>query len=336
MFSVRIHEHERGLHLRNGNFRRLLAPGRYRLWSRLWSAARDRIDVYNTLNTKFEHPLLDVLAGQPDLERALLFVDLSDTQRALVWKDSRLAYILGPGRHAFWRTPYRLHVEVFSAADLFFEHAQLDAVLAHPQAKLWLEGVEVAPHEQVLLYRHGRLVRQLGQGKYVWWKSAGQVTWKALDLREQILDVAGQELMTADKVTLRLNLVVSYQIADAEKAVSTVADAGQALYREAQLVLRAALGTRTLEALLAEKDAVTREIQSDLAARAAEFGTIVKSVGLRDVVLPGDMKELFNRVIAAEKEAQANLIKRREETAAIRSQANTAKVLAENPVLARF
>src|SRR6185436_13616186 len=148
--------------------------------------------------------------------------------------------------------------------------------------------------------------------------------------------VAGQEIMTSDKVTLRVNLLVSYIVADALQAVSAVSDYAQALYREAQLVLRAAVGTRTLDALLGDKESVGGEVREALAKRAAQFGLEVRSVGLKDIVLPGDMKSILNQVIAAEKEAQANLIKRREETAAARSQANTARLLAENPVLARM
>jgi regulator of protease activity HflC (stomatin/prohibitin superfamily) len=73
-----------------------------------------------------------------------------------------------------------------------------------------------------------------------------------------------------------------------------------------------------------------------LTRRAADFGVTVRSVGLRDIILPGDMKSILNQVIEAEKQAQANLIRRREETAAARSQANTARLLAENPMLARM
>jgi regulator of protease activity HflC (stomatin/prohibitin superfamily) len=142
--------------------------------------------------------------------------------------------------------------------------------------------------------------------------------------------------MTSDKVTLRVNLVVSYKVFDAVKAVTTVTDHAQALYREAQLVLRAAVGTRSLDQLLADKESVGGEVKNALAPRAIEFGVTVRSVGLRDIILPGEMKLILNQVITAEKEAQANLIRRREETAAARSQANTAKLIAENPVLARM
>ena len=79
-----------------------------------------------------------------------------------------------------------------------------------------------------------------------------------------------------------------------------------------------------------------REVRDALASRAKEFGVSVLSVGLRDVILPGDMKLILNQVIEAQKQAEANLIRRREETAAARSQANTAKLLAENPALARM
>src|SRR5205814_8394511 len=83
-------------------------------------------------------------------------------------------------------------------------------------------------------------------------------------------------------------------------------------------------------------ESVGNEVREALVRRTAEYGVAVRGVGLRDIILPGDMKDLMNQVIAASKEAEANLIKRREETAAARSQANTAKLLAENPQLARL
>ena len=66
------------------------------------------------------------------------------------------------------------------------------------------------------------------------------------------------------------------------------------------------------------------------------IGLKVVSVGVRDVILPGDMKDLMNKVTKAKKAAEANLIARREETAAMRSQANTAKLLDASPTLMRL
>jgi regulator of protease activity HflC (stomatin/prohibitin superfamily) len=137
-------------------------------------------------------------------------------------------------------------------------------------------------------------------------------------------------------VSVRVNLVVTWQVADAVRAATASADPAQALYREAQLALRAAIGTRTLDALLADKESVGGEVRESLSGRVSDLGIVVRSVGLRDLILPGDMKALLNQVVAATKEAEANLIKRREETASVRSQANTAKLLADNPQLARL
>jgi regulator of protease activity HflC (stomatin/prohibitin superfamily) len=155
-------------------------------------------------------------------------------------------------------------------------------------------------------------------------------------MRERVLDVAGQDIMTADKVTLRMNAVVTFRVADAPKTVATTEDVKQALYREAQLALRGVVGVRELDALLADKDAVARELEAAVAQRAGEFGLRVLSVGIRDIILPGEMKDLMNKVTEARKAAEANLIARREETAAMRSQANTARLLAESPVLMRL
>jgi regulator of protease activity HflC (stomatin/prohibitin superfamily) len=142
--------------------------------------------------------------------------------------------------------------------------------------------------------------------------------------------------MTADKVSLRLNALVTYRIVDARKAIGATDDVRQALYRETQLALRAMIGARELDAFLTDKDVVAHEIEQAIRVRAGELGLEIASVGIRDLILPGEMKDLMNKVTEAKKVAEANLISRREETAAIRSQANTAKLLADNPTLMRL
>jgi regulator of protease activity HflC (stomatin/prohibitin superfamily) len=334
--TTRIRQHERGLLFRHGDFVRLLPPGTHRFWGRLVGGPRAEVHVANTLATRFEHPMLDVLLQSADVRRDLEVVENSDTQRAVVWKDGRVMGVLGPGRFAFWKTPAKLRVEQYDVETFRFEHRSLQAILQSAEAGRWLDGVKVDAGETVLLFRDGVLVDRLGEGLHVFWKGTGHVTWKTVSLREQMLDVAGQEIITADKVSLRVNLVVTFLVSDPIKSVTATADAAQALYRDAQLALRAVIGTRQLDGLLADKESVGNELRQMIVARAGELGLSVRSVGLRDIILPGDMKTLLNQVIAATKEAEANVIRRREETAAARSQANTAKLLAENPALARL
>jgi regulator of protease activity HflC (stomatin/prohibitin superfamily) len=129
---------------------------------------------------------------------------------------------------------------------------------------------------------------------------------------------------------------VTYRVADARLAVSVVDDARQALYRETQLVLRALVGARELDGFLADKDGVVAELEQGLRRRVSALGMEIITAGIRDIILPGEMKDLLNKVTEAKKAAEANLIVRREETAAMRSQANTAKLLQDNPTLMRL
>ena len=187
-----------------------------------------------------------------------------------------------------------------------------------------------------LFFKDGRHEATLAPGAHAFWKGVAKASVLDVDLREQVVDVAGQEIMTADKVTLRLNAVVTFKVADPLKAVSEVEDYRQALYREAQLALRGVIGTRELDVLLGDKDAVARELDAIVRGRVAGFGVEVVALGIRDVILPGEMKDLMNKVTEARKAAEAALITRREETAAMRSQANTAKILESSPTLMRL
>ncbi len=329
--TIYVRQHERGLMFDRGDFVEVLRPGRHFVLG-----FNKSVQIVDTLKTRFEHPLLEILIKHQDLQRELMIVELGDTQRAVIWKDGRAFAIVGPGRHAFWLTPAVIEVEVFGIETLRFTHPKLQAIIQLPDAGKYFDAVQVSEHEVGLLFRDGVLIEQLGQGLHVFWKGTGNVKPKTVDLREQVADVAGQEIITADKVTLRVNLVVTWMIADPILATRISVSPEQALYREAQLTLRAAVGTKGLDALLADKEAVGGEVRTALAARATELGLSVRSVGLRDIVLPGEMKTLLNQVIAATKEAEAGLIRRREETAQVRSQLNTAKLLAENPQLQRL
>jgi regulator of protease activity HflC (stomatin/prohibitin superfamily) len=135
---------------------------------------------------------------------------------------------------------------------------------------------------------------------------------------------------------LRANLSASYRIVDAVAARTQVADYKDALYRELQFGLRQAIGTRTLDVLLANKGELDGVIADTAREKLAGFGIALESAGIKDLILPGEMKEILNQVVQAEKAAQANVIKRREETAATRSLLNTARLLDESPVLLRL
>ena len=209
-------------------------------------------------------------------------------------------------------------------------------MLALPGTAPLLELVDVDADTVGLFYLNGVYQGALAPGRYAFWKGEGRVIVHKVDRREQVLDVSGQDIMTADKVTLRLNAVLTYVVKDARQALATVSDFAQAIYREAQLALRAVVGAKALDELLDAKDAVARELGDIVAPRLEAVGLELVHLGIRDVILPGEMKTLLNKVTEAKKAAEANLITRREETAAIRSQLNAARILESNPTLMRL
>jgi len=331
--TARVRGHEVGLLFRDGDFRGLLAEGTHRFFDPLGKVV---VEVASRRSPRFDHPMLDVIARSGELKGLATVVDLKDDRRGLVWVDGRFAAVLPPGLHAYWNGPRDVRVEVVDARRPRFEHEDLRLIARSPSALALLEVVNVGRGSEGVLFLDGRFVALLEPGLYAFWRGVADVRVVEVDLREASLDVGGQEIMTADKVTLRLNAVVAYRVADARKSVTATEDARAALYREAQLALRAVLGARDLDALLADKDVVGREVEELLRRRSAELGLTVLSAGVRDIILPGDMKELMNKVTEARKAAEANLVTRREETAAYRSQANTARLLADNPILMRL
>jgi regulator of protease activity HflC (stomatin/prohibitin superfamily) len=330
---VRVRSDEAGLYFREGEFEGLLGTGKHWLFDPF---GRARVDVVSRRDPFLTHEKLDLIVKSGVLADLARVVDLNDDQRALAWVDGRFHSVLLPGQYAYWTSHREVRVEVVDARTTRFEHPAVAALLRHPRHQFALDMRQVAADHVGVLFYNGRYVETLPPGRYAFWRNGTDVRLEVIDMRETTVDVGGQEIMTADRVTLRLNAQVSYRVADARQAVAACDDVRQAIYREAQLALRAIVGGRPLDDFLSARDGIAREAEGLVRGRAEELGLEVVSVGVRDVILPGEMKTLLNRVTEAKAAAEANLISRREETAAIRSQANTAKLLENNPTLMRL
>jgi regulator of protease activity HflC (stomatin/prohibitin superfamily) len=157
-----------------------------------------------------------------------------------------------------------------------------------------------------------------------------------VDLRPQPLEITAQEILTKDRVGIRVTLTAFTKIVDPEKSVLATGDVGGTLYRLVQFAIREAVATRTLDEILAARDTIDQEVRAFVAERANALGAEVGEIGVKDVILPGDVRELLNKVVEAERVAKANLIRRQEETAATRSLLNTARLMEDNPLLLRL
>jgi regulator of protease activity HflC (stomatin/prohibitin superfamily) len=323
---IRIKLNERAVVFQNGLPKMALAAGRHLLVGRNYTEQR-----FDTEELVFSAP--------PEV-RALLPSDwfaevkLAAKQRGVLFRDGRPRKFLRPGTQRYWTVDPSVELRIYSVEEPMPEITdELTDVIPR---KEWVELV-VTEHEQGLLYVKGRLERTLPPGRHAFWTyPEAPVVATKIDVRRFEAAIAGQELMTRDKVTLRLTLSVEYAIENAALATTRVASVRDALYLAVQLAARDFVAGVTLDELLEGRDAMTRHLESKVVPLAVRFGVRVDSVGVKDVVLPGEMKTLLNRVIEAEKEAAANVILRREETAATRSLANTARVMAEHPVLLRL
>jgi len=316
----------RAVVLKDGLPYRALGPGRHFLWGLNLSV--------------ITYDLRDHVLSAPPEIRAVLPADwydevvVSGHERAVIRLDGLPVKFLRPGTHRFWTIDPGLALEVFSVDRPMPELT--DELAAVIPSREYVDTV-VRSYEKALHYVEGRLVGVLEPGRYALWSTkASPVEVKSVDMRQCELQLAGQELMTRDKVTLRLSLAVEYRVADPVKAVEAVANVRDAVYLMVQLAARDYVSGVTLDALLEGRDEMTQYLSERCVTAASEIGLRLARVGVKDVVLPGEMKVLLNRVIEAEKEAAANVILRREETAATRSLANTAKMMAASPVLLRL
>jgi regulator of protease activity HflC (stomatin/prohibitin superfamily) len=194
----------------------------------------------------------------------------------------------------------------------------------------------VEAFEKGLRFRDGRFVEVLEPGRYRVRRLFVEERIEKVDMRQRTLVLNGQEMMTLDKVTLRLTSLATLRVKDPVAATLKVDNYAAQLYSDVQLALRDHVGALELDALLAAKSRLGERILEEVKLVADGYGVEVLNVGLRDVVLPGEMKAILNQVMEARKKAEASNIERREETAATRSLANTAQLLEKNPTLMRL
>jgi regulator of protease activity HflC (stomatin/prohibitin superfamily) len=340
---VTVKKNERGILLRNGDFERVLQPGTHWLFAGVDVLS---VELFALSQPAFTHALADYLmAKEPRvIEAEFVRVELAETQVGLRSENGALVEVLAPAiRRLYWKGIVNVQVAVIDIAQSAEVPAPIAARLVQTQlrqrAVTGLAGVlqvQVPEHGAGMLWIDGKLERLLAAGSYAFWKFNRNVSVELVDLRLQTVEVTGQEILTRDKVSLRLNLSATWKFTDVLRAHTHLAKPAEHLYRELQFGLRAAVGTRTLDELLENKTVIDEVVTAQVKGKLADHGLQLDGVGVKDIVLPGEMKTILAQVVEAGKSAEANVIRRREETAATRSLLNTAKVMEDNPVALRL
>lgn len=199
---------------------------------------------------------------------------------------------------------------------------------------LFYRRVTVYDYESGLQFNQGKFQRILSPGTHGYWRGLQKV--QKLDMRNRFITLPGQEVLTADNISLKITLVASFKIGDPHQAIMETVNYQEALYLLLQINLRDIVGARNIDDLLGKRAEIGGELFNRSLEQAKALGLVLNLVNIKDVMFPGDLKEIFARVVNARKEGLAALERARSESAALRNLANAAKLLHNNPELAQL
>ena len=327
MKRVRINAGNVGLVFKRGDYQGVITQGIH------WLGFSKTVLQYS-MAVAFNAPKeLELLLKDEKLKAMLHIIEVKDNELVLVFKNGRFNLVLKSGRYSFWKGLMEYEFTTVDLSKIYITEKIDKALFSNAELSKYIRVFEVAAFEKAVFIVDDVYVKTLESGTYRFWRNDTTIKIAKVDLRQLQLEVAGQELLTKDKAAIRINFDTQYKVIDIEKALLDNKDFEKQLYVAMQLALRAYVGTYTLDELLENKAQIAKAVFEDTKTAAAKLGVAVLNCGIRDVILTGEMKDIMNQVLVAQKKAQANVITRREETASTRSLLNTAKLMEENEML---
>lgn len=327
MKRVTINKWEKALVFKKENYTGLLDEGKY------WMSSFSKVLIYS-MSEQFKAPVnINILLKEQDFLNAVEVVEVNKNEIVLRYENGMFMDILRAGKYIFWK----------GLIDYKFEKVDLNstqeitafdkAILSSKELLEFIRIYTVESFEKGVLFIDGKYVKTLEAGTYYFWKNSTSISVSKIDIRTMQLEISGQEILTKDKAALRINFYLQYKIVDIIKALVNNKEYEKQVYIMTQLALREYVGALTLDELLEKKESVSSSVITSMESKTKALGALLETCGIRDIILPGEMKEIMNQVLIAEKKAQANTIMRREETASTRSLLNTAKLMEENTML---
>ena len=168
-----------------------------------------------------------------------------------------------------------------------------------------------------LYYEDGKLTKVLEAGRYKipprsrLFKQLPTIECLLVDVRERELTIKGQEILTSDKVAIRVSILVQFRVTDPKAAIHTVDNFEDRLYTDVQLAARRSLASMTLEEILTNRNRLSEEILTDVKESATGYGVTIRRADVKDLIFPGNLQEIMNRVLAAERNSKAQLVEAR-------------------------
>lgn len=176
-----------------------------------------------------------------------------------------------------------------------------------------------------LWYEDGVLVRILEAGRYelprlnfferllpeAWRRRLPIIEVALVDIRERDLTIKGQEILTADKVAIRVSIIVEFKVRNPQAALHEVENYSDRIYSDVQLAARRSLASMTLEEILTNRNKLSEDILQDVKESATNYGVAILRADVKDLIFPGNLQEIMNRVLAAERMSQVQLVEAR-------------------------
>jgi len=326
MKRIMINAYQIGLVFKKDAYRRMLKEGVYWLW--------DEDAMIYDMAKQFTAPVeLNILLQDIEIAAALHVMEVKDNEIVLQYENGLLKQVLTAGRYTFWKGIVQYDFVSADISKIEITENIGRATLQHKLLAAHVRTATVESYEKALMLVDGNYKGVMNSGIYFWWKNSFVIAIHKADMRMQQIEINGQEILTKDKAALRINGQAQYKVVDIEKALMQNKEYEKQLYVAFQLALREYISGFSFDELLEKKESIAPYILKAAAGKALALGVEVIGFGIRDIILPGDVKEIMNQVLIAEKKAQANIIMRREETASTRSLLNTAKLMEENSML---
>ena len=324
-----INENQVGLLFQNGVLKKILSAGKYITFG---GKTIEVLPIDEEISSK--KCSLKKILECPNAKGMISQVNVKNGCVCLHYKDDVFEEALTAGLHAFWNGCGTHDFEIYST-----ENPKITDIPNSIAVRLgtgFVVDVNVLSETRTVICYNGKVAEYLEPGRYFYWNCAVKVTASSYSMRVQQLDINSQEILTKDRVGVRVNFSANWKISDYKKLYETYPNINVSLYTAAQLALRDYLGGKTMDELLSDRENIGNEIIEVLKKRTEGMYVEIISGGIRDVILPGEISAIMNSVLAAEKRAQANVITRREEVASTRSLLNTAKLMDENSTLRRL
>jgi len=161
--------------------------------------------------------------------------------------------------------------------------------------------------EEAIILRFGKFQRLVGPGFFFKWPLAE--SFLRQDKRIITLDVARQEVMTKDNISVSVDAVVFMKIVDTKNSLVNIQNLWNSVMKYAQTTMRDVVGNVELDDLLARRDEIADRIEKIVEKETREWGVDITAVNLQNVELPENMKRVIARQAEAEREKRAVIIK---------------------------